>query len=140
MSLTAIFDPIVLDTNVIVSAAIFRSEVPAQAVAKAFQNYTVISSFETRTELREVFRRPRFERYMPLHERIDALEEFIEEMVLHTPTDIVTTCRDPRDNKFLELAVFGRAKFLVTGDNDLLALHPFGKLEIITPAMFLRDI
>ena len=49
----------------------------------------------------------------------------------------VQACRDPRDNKFLEVAVNGRADILVSGDKDLLALHPFRGIDIITPADYL---
>ena len=53
--------------------------------------------------------------------------------IIHT----VHECRDPRDNKFLELAVNGDAGFIVTGDRDLLALDPFRTIRIITPASHL---
>ena len=53
------------------------------------------------------------------------------------PTSPIHACRDPRDDKFLEVAVHGEADYLVTGDGDLLALHPFGKVAIVTPGRFL---
>ena len=46
--------------------------------------------------------------------------------------------RDPKDDKFIELAVNGSASFTITGDKDLLALDPFRDIAIITPAGFLR--
>ena len=46
-------------------------------------------------------------------------------------------CRDPDDDKFLELAVSGNADYLVSGDDDLLALHPFREIPILRPAEFL---
>lgn len=49
----------------------------------------------------------------------------------------ITACRDPRDNKFLELAVAAKAACIVTGDNDLLALHPFRSVPILSPSDFL---
>ena len=52
---------------------------------------------------------------------------------------IIRECRDPKDNKFLELAVNGRTHAIVTGDKDLLALHPFRDVSIITPAQYLID-
>jgi predicted nucleic acid-binding protein len=45
---------------------------------------------------------------------------------------------DPRDDKFLEAAVHGRSGILITGDADLLALHPFQGVAILTPPDFLR--
>jgi putative PIN family toxin of toxin-antitoxin system len=50
----------------------------------------------------------------------------------------IEACRDPTDDKFLELAVSGRAELIVSGDADLLALHPFGGIPIIAPAVFVR--
>ena len=50
----------------------------------------------------------------------------------------VRACRDPRDDKFLEVAVRGRADAIVTGDADLLALHPFRGIAILTPAKYLE--
>jgi putative PIN family toxin of toxin-antitoxin system len=49
----------------------------------------------------------------------------------------ITACRDPKDDKFLELAVSGHSTYIVTGDSDLLALHPFQGIQIITPSVFL---
>jgi hypothetical protein len=57
--------------------------------------------------------------------------EFIE------PKTEITECRDPKDNKFLELAAAGNAACIVTGDNDLLVLDPFRNIRIITPKEFL---
>jgi hypothetical protein len=52
-------------------------------------------------------------------------------------TDIVKECRDPKDDKFLELAVSGRASHIVSGDADLLIMHPYRGIEIVTPQEFL---
>ena len=52
----------------------------------------------------------------------------------------IAVCRDPTDDKFLELAVNGRADLIVTGDNDLLALNPFRDIPIITPAVFVQGV
>ncbi len=50
----------------------------------------------------------------------------------------IRVCRDSRDDKFLELAVDGRANMILTGDEDLLALHPFRGIAIHTPAQYLE--
>ncbi len=51
--------------------------------------------------------------------------------------ETIAVCRDPKDDKLLELAVSGNADFLVTSDKDLLVLNPFRGVEIITPREFL---
>ena len=58
-----------------------------------------------------------------------------------TPVEIdetISECRDHRDNKFLELAVCGKADFIISGDEDLLVLNRFRNIQIITPDSFLR--
>ncbi len=55
------------------------------------------------------------------------------------PTIRITACRDPKDNKILELAVAGRATHIITGDADLLTLHPFQGVAIVTARDFLAS-
>jgi len=50
----------------------------------------------------------------------------------------IVACRDPKDDKFLELAVSGRATCIVTGDSDLLVLNPFRGIQVISPHAFLE--
>lgn len=57
-----------------------------------------------------------------------------------TPQRSITACRDPKDNIVLEVAVTGQADFIVTGDNDLLVLHPFEGIPIVGPAQFLEAL
>jgi uncharacterized protein len=56
------------------------------------------------------------------------------------PEHRIEVCRDPKDDKLLEIAVEGKADALVTGDDDLLVLHPFRGIPIIGPAEFLRRL
>jgi predicted nucleic acid-binding protein len=55
-------------------------------------------------------------------------------------TDVVTECRDKKDDKFLALAISGQADFIVTGDEDLLVLNPFREVVIMSPADFFERI
>jgi predicted nucleic acid-binding protein len=55
-------------------------------------------------------------------------------------TERIAACRDPKDDKFLELAVAGRADLIVTGDADLLVLNPFRDISIVTPAAFVQGV
>ena len=52
----------------------------------------------------------------------------------------VRACRDPKDDKFLEVAINGGAEWIVTGDNDLLVLHPFEGVDIVSPADYLARL
>lgn len=130
---------VVLDTNVLVSALLFRRSLPRQAVDLAVEHDTVLLSDETRAEIEEVIRRPKFDRYVS-----DALRaEFIANLLAVSEHVAVNrrihACRDPRDDKFLEVAVNGGASCIVTGDDDLLVLHPFRGVDIRTPRDFVDE-
>jgi predicted nucleic acid-binding protein len=49
----------------------------------------------------------------------------------------ITACPDARDNHILEAAVNGEAQVIITGDEDLLALDPYHKIRVVTPAAYL---
>jgi predicted nucleic acid-binding protein len=68
----------------------------------------------------------------------DWLRDLMMASELINITERMAACRDPRDDKFLELAVNGSADLIVTGDRDLLALNPFREIPIITPAEFVQ--
>jgi putative PIN family toxin of toxin-antitoxin system len=120
-----------------VSTVIAASSIPAEAVAKALGTATVLASLDTWDEISEVLTREKFERYQAASFRrkyVDSLYEILEFVSIHMTVDI---CRDIKDNKLLALAVDGNAAIIVTGDKDLLVLHPFRGIPIITPADYL---
>ena len=128
---------VVLDTNAVVSAALFSPSRPRQVIAYVTARGTILISFAVLDELEAVMRRPRFDRYASAEERINFLDDLIERA---EPVEInhrITACRDPKDDKFLELALSGNASHIISGDRDLLALHPFRNIPILTPAAFL---
>jgi putative PIN family toxin of toxin-antitoxin system len=135
--LTAKHEIAVIDTNTLISAAIFRHSAPARAVIFAFAWGDVLSSPATRNELREVIRRPKFDRYVPLQTRCDDIEEIIADMLPIVIEERIGICRDPKDNMFLELAVNGHADVIITGDADLISLHPFRGIAILNSTAYL---
>lgn len=128
---------LVFDTNVIVSADLFEDSVPGRALSLALDLGTLLLSEALIEELQAVLSRPRFDRYATRAER----EEFLRDLVREAPTIAITqqiqACRDPDDDKILELAVNGEAHYIVTGDDDLLVMNPFRGIDIVTPAEFL---
>ena len=68
------------------------------------------------------------------------LAALVREAELIEITQEITTCRDSKDDKFLELAVCGNADCVVTGDQDLLVLNPFRGIPVLTPKEFLDQI
>lgn len=132
----------VIDTNVLLSAAILPNSVSKKAFLKAQENGFIALSKETFAELSEVIRRPKFDKYLKIEDRLLFLDYIESSCLFFEVTQTITLCRDPKDDKFLELALASAAHYLLTGDQDLLALHPewifsFGSTQILTPAQFL---
>ncbi len=127
----------VLDTGVLVSALLLPLSVPRQAVDLAFAHEIVMVSAAFIDELNEVLRRPKFNRYLEEKERLLFLSAFIRDAAVVDVTENPTACRDPEDDKFLELAVAGDATCIVSGDRDLLVLSPFRGIPVLTPREFL---
>ena len=88
-------------------------------------------------ELDDVLSRPRFERYVTRRQRAAFLRDLLRMAMSVLIVETVRVCRDPKDDKILELAVNGRADYIVTGDDDLLVMNPFRGIAIIRPAEFL---
>lgn len=130
----------VFDTSAVVSALLFEQSVPGQAFYAALDHGEVLLSQATFAELSEVLGRKKFDRYVTREEREQFLAMLLSEATLVEITDAVHLCRDPKDDKFLELVVSGNASCLVTGDQDLLVLHPFRSVPILTAAQFLESL
>ena len=127
----------VFDTNVLISAALSKTSVPRQALDFARRRGKVLMSWPTMAELQEVLGRKRFDKYITEEERMLFLEVIALEIQPVEISEIVTDCRDPRDNKFLEVAVNGKADGIVSGDDDLLVLNPFRGIPILKAQAFL---
>jgi uncharacterized protein len=128
---------VVLDTNVIISAMLLPFSVPRRAMDRAMREGRLLISAATTAELDEVIHLPRFDKYLSEQERSKFLTALVHEAELVNVVETVTDCRDPRDNKFLELAVSGRATHVITGDSDLLVLHAFRGIIVVSPTSFL---
>ncbi len=94
-------------------------------------------SEEVVRELDDVLSRGKFERYASERERTQFLQSLLQEAELVETVETIRECRDPKDDKHLELAVSGGADCIISGDDDLLALHPFRGIPILTPRAFL---
>lgn len=127
----------VLDTNVIVNALLLPAGVPRRAFDKALDTGAVLVSVPLLTELNEVLSRKKFDKYILAEERMRFLAALVREAQLIEATEKIAECRDPKDDKVLELAVASRAACVVSGDDDLLALNPFRDIPILQPADFL---
>ena len=132
---------VVFDNNVVISAAMFWTSIPAQALLKARKNnHIILSSRFTLAELRMTILNSKFDKYVSLSKRIGFCETYASGSHIIPISASILACRDPKDNMFLELAVSGNASYIITGDNDLLALNPFRKIQIISPKEFVEKL
>jgi putative PIN family toxin of toxin-antitoxin system len=131
---------VVFDTNVLISAALAAQSKPSLALRWGVRNDVLLASAATLSELVTRMERAKFDRYssQPLRREFVTLINATVRIVSIRRS--VRACRDPDDDKFLEVAVNGGADWIVTGDMDLLALHPFEGVEIITPAAYLARV
>ncbi|BAB76651.1 putative toxin-antitoxin system toxin component, PIN family [Anabaena sp. FACHB-709] len=126
------------DVNVIISAVLLPGSKPESALRKAQDLGELLVSESIWLELEQVLARPKFNRYITLEERNEFLVDLSETVQFIKVTEQINECRDPKDNKYLELAVSGKAECIVTGDDDLLVLNPWRDIEILTVQEFLE--
>lgn len=133
----------VVDTGVFVSGLIHRQGTTG-ALLRALRDgrFTVIFSVDILVEIIEVLGRDPFRaKYHIEPDDINALINLIRlrgELV--TPKRKVVACRDPKDNKFLEVALAGQVDCVVSGDADLLDLTLFENIPIMLPSEFLARL
>ncbi len=130
----------VFDTNVVVSSLLFENSKPAQAFNYALSYGEILLSSELLEELSDVLGRKKFDRFLTSEEREEFLETFVDRAILIDIIETVQECRDPKDDKILELALNGQAQYIVSGDKDLLVLNPFRAVKILTAEEFLKLI
>jgi putative PIN family toxin of toxin-antitoxin system len=130
---------IVLDTNVFISGVLAFNSIPGLTVQSAMRAGTLLVSDATFFELSEVLQRRKFAR-LASDESVKSFRgnyQRVTQMV--QVVSHISACRDPRDDKFLELAVDGHADMIVSGDEDLLSLDPFQGIRILSPQAFLMN-
>ena len=127
----------VLDNNILVSALLVKNSAPFWVIKKVEEMGVILYSEVTLLELNQVLNRKKFVKYFTVEEKQEFIVKLIESAELVAITESIDICRDPKDNKFLELAVSGEADFIISGDRDLLVLNPFRNIEIITANDFL---
>ena len=129
----------VVDTNVLISHLLLPSSSPSKALRIALTMGELLVSNATLAELAQVIQRPKFDKYLTNQDR----KRFFEVLApLCIPVEIIQpihACRDSKDDKFLEVAINGSANFILTGDRDLLALHPFHDIPILSPSQYLQQ-
>ena len=131
---------LVVDTNIFASASLKESSWPGEIV-RWLHGFGVLLKTPateaqiTEAQITEVLRRPYFASKVSAT-YLDDLRTVFSKAEVVTIVERITACRDSTDDRFLELAVNGHAVMIVSGDLDLLVLHPFRGIPIIAPRAF----
>lgn len=133
----------VIDTGVLVSGLIRRIGITGEVLNALRDNrFRIIYSTPIVMELIDVLNRPLF--YTKYHSQPEDVTALINLMRLRGELAVITQkveiCRDAKDNKFLAAALAGEADAIVSGDYDLITLHPFEGIPILRPTQFLARL
>ena len=131
---------IVLDTGILVSAAIRPQSIPALTLEKALLQFEVCVCHATLQELETVLRRSKFDHYLPATQREAFIAGFRDHATLFDVTQAVSDCPDPKDTIFLALADTAMAELIISSDPHLTNLHPWRGIPIMPPSAFLVGI
>ncbi|MFH1408420.1 MAG: putative toxin-antitoxin system toxin component, PIN family [Nanoarchaeota archaeon] len=132
---------VVLDTNVIVSAAFHHNRIPASilrlVIKRKIINYVTVSMIK---ELLQVFKRP------AILQRITEKDlDYVKNAILAisvgiTPLEYFHIINeDPDDNKFIDCAIASGAKYIISGDRQLLNIKQFRDIRICSPTEFVSE-
>ncbi len=143
LSMTSGRSKVVIDSNILISAAIYPDSPSAEAYRTAVTFCDLFASAQTLAELEQVLFRPKFDRYFsrggPTRERFLRDYKGLAKMV--EITQISTDCADAKDNQFLSLALSAGASILVSGDQKhLIPMHLYRGIAIVSAAQFVQEI
>ncbi len=129
---------IVADTNCLISRLLLPSSVPGRAIRRVIDHGILLVSEATMNELADVLSCSKFDRYISLEDRQTFLR-LLGRIAKFVPSVYaVRECRDPKDDKFLEVGLSGKADLILTGDADVLTLNPWHGVAILSPASYLK--
>jgi len=131
---------IVIDTQLILRAAINERSLPARLIFEMGEEYVLAVSPGIRAEVKDVLNRPKLRRKFNklTDEIVDRVLAVLDSGTQVTPLEIPEVSRDPKDDIFLATAVSAKAKIIVSEDNDLLVLNPYKDIRIVTALDFLE--
>ncbi len=131
---------VVVDANTVASAALKAQSTPETALLFALIYDSLYLSEPVLDEIREVLSRPKFRRYVGEQRLAETIALMLADANFVTPMAHVQACRDPADDKYLDLALAADAYVIVTGDRDLLSMSPWRGIRIMNAAEYVALI
>ncbi len=133
----------VLDTNIWISAALSQSGPPAMVVRRVLQHGLPVFSTATFHELETRLWKPKFDRHLGMEIRRSLLADASGAAFwVNIPQALAqqTFSRDPDDDVFVHAAIASGARWLITGDQDLMTVASIDGLRILTPAQAMLEL
>lgn len=122
---------IVFDTSSLVPVCLHPEREPAQIFRYVLLHHQLFASSAVLEELKTVLSRQKFDLWRPAQQRLAWFKRYQAAVTCVEPLEQVEDCRDPKDNKFLSLALAANADVLVASDIHLLELHPYRSIDIL---------
>ena len=130
---------VVSDTSVIVSALLKPDGKSRRVFKTVLENHKPLLSIDQLAELETVLQKSKFEKFITLQDRFEILALLLDKGELVNVISKTSICRDESDNKFLNLALDGKADVIITRDPDLLILADEFSIQIVNPEQFLTE-
>ena len=128
---------VVLDTNVLVSAAIKKRGKPERILQAGGEHFVLLCSAYILAEVDRVMARQHIRKWLPNANYREGFVSALQDSAEFVSTvSAVQAVSDAKDNPILACAVDGSADVVVTGDRHLLRLGTYGHIQIVTPAVF----
>jgi len=133
---------VVLDTNIFVSGLLSSKGPPRQIIdAWLDEHFALVTSLYLVGELAHVLAYPRIAERIRLKEaEVDAILAALLSQAEMAPGELELpgVTRDPKDDAVVACAVESEADYIVSGDQDLLVLGEYGRIEVVTPRRFVE--
>lgn len=133
---------IILDTNVIVSGILSKSY-PHRILYElvAVQRVELLLSLIIFREYEDVFSRPKFSRILDFKKKADEVLQHISRVgIMHIPDITLDVIADKADNRFLELAIFAKADYIITGNTQDFTFDQYESVAIVQPAIYWQTV
>ena len=129
---------VVFDTNIFVSAILYGG-IPLQLL-NIWRKERVFELLISPEILAELITKLRTKFALP-HDLVQEWQELLSQNTIHILPEYIThICRDADDNKIIDTAISGNARYIITGDEDLLILESYQRVKIIKARKFLSTL
>jgi putative PIN family toxin of toxin-antitoxin system len=131
---------VVIDTQLLLRATLNPKSLPARVLFQMGDAYLLAVSPDVRAEVQDVLTRPKIRAKFPqmTDEAVAKTLAVLDAGLQISPDTVAAVSRDPKDDKFIALAVESKAAYLVSEDNDLLVLDPYRGIRILTALDFIQ--